>query len=128
MDEVVSIAPLAGEPGLIAYECPSCGYVTSVLFHPDGANSRAFLYRTAIFIIYRRPSVRLHQSRGFQGLVMTARMSMAEDRGAPVEAEGLSGLSSITMADGGRGVFPTDLLSLAAVLRGTCARPQNFAM
>lgn len=45
MDEVVSIAPLAGEPGLIAYECPSCGYVTSVLFHPDGANSRAFLYR-----------------------------------------------------------------------------------
>jgi hypothetical protein len=36
MDEVVSIAPLAGEPGLIAYECPSCGYVTSVLFHPDG--------------------------------------------------------------------------------------------
>jgi hypothetical protein len=37
MDEVVSIAPLAGEPGLIAYECPGCGYVTSVLFHPDGA-------------------------------------------------------------------------------------------
>jgi hypothetical protein len=36
MDEVVSIAPLAGEPGLIAYECPSCGYVTSVLLHPDG--------------------------------------------------------------------------------------------
>lgn len=36
MDEVVSIAPLAGEPGLIAYECPGCGYVTSVLFHPDG--------------------------------------------------------------------------------------------
>ncbi len=36
MDEVVSIAPLAGEPGLIAFECPSCGYVTSVLVHPDG--------------------------------------------------------------------------------------------
>ena len=36
MDEVLSIAPLAGEPGLIAYECPSCGYVTSVLIHPDG--------------------------------------------------------------------------------------------
>jgi len=35
MDEVLSIAPLVGEPGLIAYECPSCGYVTSVLIHPD---------------------------------------------------------------------------------------------
>jgi predicted RNA-binding Zn-ribbon protein involved in translation (DUF1610 family) len=31
MDEVVSIAPVAGEPGLTAYECPNCGYVTSVL-------------------------------------------------------------------------------------------------
>jgi hypothetical protein len=31
MDEVVSIAPVAGEPGLIAYECPKCSYVTSVL-------------------------------------------------------------------------------------------------
>ena len=29
MDEVVSIAPVAGEPGLTAYECPKCGYVTS---------------------------------------------------------------------------------------------------
>ena len=37
MDEVLSIAPLAGEPGLIAYECPNCGYVTSVLTQPDGA-------------------------------------------------------------------------------------------
>ena len=36
MDEVVRIAPLPGEPGLIAYECPGCGYVTSVLSHPDG--------------------------------------------------------------------------------------------
>jgi hypothetical protein len=49
MDEVVSIAPLAGEPGLIAYECPSCGYVTSVLFHPTAAHSRAFLYRDSHF-------------------------------------------------------------------------------
>ena len=31
MDEVVSIAPIAGEPGLTAYECPKCWYVTSVL-------------------------------------------------------------------------------------------------
>jgi len=34
MDEVVTIAPVAGEPGLIAYECPNCGYVTSVLVQP----------------------------------------------------------------------------------------------
>jgi hypothetical protein len=31
MDEVVSIPPVVGEPGLTAYECPKCGYVTSVL-------------------------------------------------------------------------------------------------
>jgi hypothetical protein len=34
MDEVVSIAPVAGEPGLTAYECPNFGYVMSVLEHP----------------------------------------------------------------------------------------------
>ena len=38
MDEVVRIEPLAGEPGLIAYECPSCGYVTSLFSHPDGGH------------------------------------------------------------------------------------------
>jgi hypothetical protein len=31
MEEVVWIAPVQSEPGLIAYECPSCRYVTSVL-------------------------------------------------------------------------------------------------
>jgi hypothetical protein len=31
MKEVVWIAPVQNDPGLIAYECPSCGYVTSVL-------------------------------------------------------------------------------------------------
>jgi hypothetical protein len=31
MKDVVSIAPAKSDPGLIAYECPSCGYVTSVL-------------------------------------------------------------------------------------------------
>ena len=35
MYEVVRIAPLPGEPGLIAYECPGCGYVTSVLSHSE---------------------------------------------------------------------------------------------
>jgi hypothetical protein len=40
MDEVVSIAPVAGEPGLIGYECPNCGYLTSVLVQPKGANQK----------------------------------------------------------------------------------------
>jgi transposase-like protein len=31
MKDVVRIAPVQNDPGLIAYECPSCGYVTSVL-------------------------------------------------------------------------------------------------
>jgi hypothetical protein len=31
MEEVVRIAPVQDEPGLIGYECPSCSYVTSVL-------------------------------------------------------------------------------------------------
>ena len=35
MKEVVSIAPIGHEPGLVAYECPACGYVTSVLLHPQ---------------------------------------------------------------------------------------------
>ena len=34
MDEVVRIAPLGDEPGLIAYECPACRYVTSVFWQP----------------------------------------------------------------------------------------------
>jgi predicted RNA-binding Zn-ribbon protein involved in translation (DUF1610 family) len=34
---VVTIAPTASEPGLIAYECPNCGYVTSVLQRSDDA-------------------------------------------------------------------------------------------
>ena len=35
MKEVLTIAPAHRDPGLIAYECPSCGYVTSVLM-PGG--------------------------------------------------------------------------------------------
>jgi hypothetical protein len=34
MQEVVSIAPRVGEPGLIAYECPNCVYVMSELVQP----------------------------------------------------------------------------------------------
>jgi hypothetical protein len=35
MIEVVTIAPVAHEPGLMAYECPECGYLMSVLTPPD---------------------------------------------------------------------------------------------
>jgi hypothetical protein len=34
MMEVVSIAPMLHEPGLIAYECSKCGYLTSVVQPP----------------------------------------------------------------------------------------------
>ena len=36
MDEVVRIEPTLREKGLIAYECPKCVYVTSVLLEPRG--------------------------------------------------------------------------------------------
>ena len=36
MNEVVRIAPLGREPGLIAYECPECVYVMSMLCTSDG--------------------------------------------------------------------------------------------
>jgi hypothetical protein len=35
MKEVVSIAPLGHESGLVAYECPACRYLTSVLWQPN---------------------------------------------------------------------------------------------
>jgi hypothetical protein len=37
MKDVVRIAPVQGDLGLIAYECPACGHVTSVLIdhQPD---------------------------------------------------------------------------------------------
>ena len=31
LQEVLWIAPVHDDPGLVAYECPSCGYVTSDL-------------------------------------------------------------------------------------------------
>jgi hypothetical protein len=39
MKEVVRIAPVQSDPGLIAYECLSCGYVTSVLIAPQSGTS-----------------------------------------------------------------------------------------
>ena len=38
MREVARVAPLQKEPGLIAYECSACGYVTSVIL-PAGKQS-----------------------------------------------------------------------------------------
>jgi hypothetical protein len=38
MKEVVRIAPVQSDPGLIAYECLSCGYVTSVLIAPQSGD------------------------------------------------------------------------------------------
>jgi hypothetical protein len=35
MDEVVRIPPVVHETGLIAYECPACRYLTSVLWQPN---------------------------------------------------------------------------------------------
>jgi hypothetical protein len=40
MEEVVRIAPLVNESGLIAYECPVCRYVTSVLWQPKEPGAR----------------------------------------------------------------------------------------
>ena len=42
MKDVVTIAPAQGDPGLIGYECPSCGYVTSVLIDhwPDDLKAK----------------------------------------------------------------------------------------
>jgi phage FluMu protein Com len=34
MTEVTSIAPLLHAPGLIAYECPRCGHLTSIVQPP----------------------------------------------------------------------------------------------
>ena len=43
MDEVVTIAPSFGEPGLIGYECPNCVFVTSELVQP--ASNNAYLFK-----------------------------------------------------------------------------------
>jgi len=48
MEEVVRIDPVGNEPGLIGYECPSCGYVTSVLTqpnHPEGGKRGRLRWR-----------------------------------------------------------------------------------
>jgi predicted nucleic acid-binding Zn ribbon protein len=35
MEDILTIPTVAGKMGLIAYECPKCGYVTSVLQQPE---------------------------------------------------------------------------------------------
>ena len=41
MNEVVRIEPIARDPGLIAYECPNCVYVTSVVLEPQPKGGRS---------------------------------------------------------------------------------------
>ena len=56
MEEVVRIAPLQNDPGLIAYECPSCGYVTSFFWlhkTPRQNNSALLLFRLAMALKLR---------------------------------------------------------------------------
>jgi hypothetical protein len=38
--EVVRIAPVVHEAGLIAYECPACSCLRSELWHPNEPDSR----------------------------------------------------------------------------------------
>jgi hypothetical protein len=34
MEEILTILPVVHEKGLIAYECPKCGYLSSLLIDP----------------------------------------------------------------------------------------------
>lgn len=43
MKDVVTIVPVAGEPGLIGYECPNCGCVTSEILPPHQSNGHELL-------------------------------------------------------------------------------------
>jgi hypothetical protein len=40
MDEIMEIEALWNQPGLVAFECPDCGYLTSVVV-PAAAKPRA---------------------------------------------------------------------------------------
>jgi hypothetical protein len=35
MQDIVTVAPVGSQPGMIAYECPTCRGVTSVPLPPD---------------------------------------------------------------------------------------------
>jgi hypothetical protein len=41
MKDVLTIQPVAHEPGLIAYECPSCVYITSLLTYASPSDRGA---------------------------------------------------------------------------------------
>jgi hypothetical protein len=45
MAEVVRIAPLVDQPGLIAYECPKCFYTTSEIV-PAGPGAKGSVERS----------------------------------------------------------------------------------
>jgi hypothetical protein len=41
MDEIMQIEALWDAPGLVAFECPDCGYLTSVIIPPDAKRRAA---------------------------------------------------------------------------------------
>jgi hypothetical protein len=43
MEAILAIEPTLGDPGLIAYECPKCVYVTSELVQPRGRQAGSSL-------------------------------------------------------------------------------------
>jgi hypothetical protein len=47
MNDVVRIELTLDQPGLIAYECPSCVYVTSVLLEPTAPKGKSQPLRSA---------------------------------------------------------------------------------
>jgi uncharacterized Zn finger protein (UPF0148 family) len=74
MEEVVRIAPLQNEPGLIGYACPSCNYVTSVLTpakSPRRPQGRPKQSRAEV----QEPSLRGREEGRGKGLEMTTARS-----------------------------------------------------
>jgi hypothetical protein len=60
MDEVVRIEPTLGDQGLIAYECPNCVYVTSVLLEPRTLKESATAVKREAKVKVRNLHVSLH--------------------------------------------------------------------
>jgi hypothetical protein len=49
MKDVVTIAPTAREPGLVAYECPNCRCLMSVRVSPTTKSRRAKLLTLSLW-------------------------------------------------------------------------------
>jgi hypothetical protein len=84
MEEVASIAPVQCEPGLIAYECPSCRYVTSTLTpaHGETAALRVVEFRKQAEESFKRAESAASSSEKKHWLEVAARwlgMAAAEE-------------------------------------------------